>query len=242
MPVYGVSRVNTYQSYRPKYHPLRGENTLNHDDLYSSLQYQSTKNRYRTCQPTPTTNQYTNSSFSHCANNPYLSLIHANRQKTHNAGAINPVSNLPDLSKTRIPPQPIATPRTKHRSMQTQPQTEDEQEEQSTNGWNFTVFGLLQSAWCKLVGASKKTTSNRQSMSQPPRSPLHDQPPNPYRITNTIPQNRPATAPITRAIHAPLVCEMTDIPVTLSLSQTPSNTATADNNDDAKSHNTSGKT
>eukprot|EP01083_Nonionella_stella_P028220 77713_1 len=256
MPAYGVSRGNPYQSLRHQYNPLRGNNTLNHND-YSSLHYQSTRNRHHEPQPTPTTNnQYTNTSSLHPGNpstyNPYLSLINANKQKTHSAN--NPLSNLPDLSKTRLPPQPIATPpRTNRRSMLTQP-TEQEQEE-ATTGWNFTAFGLLKSAWCKLVGTpSKKTnTSNRrESMSQPPQSPLHDQPPNPYRITSTIPENRPVTAPISRATHAPLVDEMAAIPVTpplqtrpnlhTYLSQTSSNTATTDNNDDAKSHNTSGKT
>eukprot|EP01083_Nonionella_stella_P049429 131721_1 len=100
--------------------------------------------------------------------------------------------DLPDLSKARLPPQHIATAATPPRAKA------EEDTVDNTIGWNFTAFGLLKSAWSNLIGTPSKKRNNprnnrRQPMSQPPQSPLHEQPPNLVDDTTAIPVQQTRT-------------------------------------------------
>eukprot|EP01084_Bolivina_argentea_P161939 281837_1 len=97
MPSYGGSRGNPYQSSRPNYNPYGGNKALN-DDIYSSLHYQSTRNRHHAPQPPSTKSPNTNNPYLY---NHYLRLIEENKQNQYS----NFIYNRPDLSTTRLPPQ-----------------------------------------------------------------------------------------------------------------------------------------
>eukprot|EP01083_Nonionella_stella_P269850 913350_1 len=180
MPGYGITRGNGYSSSTFEYNPLRGNSTDYNTDMYSSLHYRSNQSNYHENNPSsnPTTTQPTNQSSLHPvsnSHNPYLALLNNT----------NTTNNLPDLTITHRPQPP-----------NNNTTIDDENKENNTNGWNFSAFGLIKSAWNKIIGTpSKPRPQPHRSMSQPPKPPNPHN--NPYAYTAISPsrQQAPITPP-----------------------------------------------